>query len=177
VLIVDHLPEPLARESLAGRERDTLRARWEERRWTRRRARTTQGRELALALPTGSVLEPGTLLAVADDFYVEVEALAEPVLAVVPRDPREAIRLAFEVGNRHFPLALDGERLLVPDDTALRQLLERLGVGFERTEAIFSPIAAGHRHEPGRSPTDGHAHGHAGAPEDTRHDHGSGHGR
>jgi urease accessory protein len=179
MLLVDHLPEPLARESLAGRERDTLEARWEERRWTRRRTRTAHGRELALALPTGSVLEPGTLLAVGADFYVEVEALAEPVLAVVPRSPREAIRLAFEVGNRHFPLALDGERLLVPDDSALRQLLERLGVAFERTEAVFTPIGGGHRHEPGTSPTDGHTHAAGDAAHDqggTGHDHGGGNG-
>jgi urease accessory protein len=162
VLIVDRLPEPAPRETLAGRERDTLRARWEERRWTRRRTRTSKGRELALALPTGSVLEPGTLLAIGPDFYVEVEALPEPVLAVVPRSPSEAIRLAFEVGNRHFTLALEGERLLVPDDAAMRQLLERLGVAFERTEAVFTPIGAGHRHEP--------AHGHG-------HDHGGEHGR
>ena len=177
MLIVDRLPEPLPRESLAGRERDTLRARWEERRWTRRRTRTANGRELALALPTGSVLEPGALLAVGADFYVEVEALAEPVLAVVPRSPREAIRLAFEVGNRHFSLALDGDRLLVPDDTALRQLLERLGVAYERTEAVFTPIGAGHRHEPGVSPTDGHTHGHTHAAGDAPRDHGGTHGR
>lgn len=160
MLIVDRLPEPLPRESLAGRERDTLEARWEERRWTRRRARTTKGRELALALPTGSLLEPGTLLAVGPDFYIELVALAEPVLAVDPRSPREAVRLAFEVGNRHFPLALDGERLLLPDDTAMRQLLERLGVGYERTDAVFAPIGGGHRHEAGVSPRDGHRHGH-----------------
>jgi len=160
MLIVDRLPEPTPRESLTGRERDTLGARWEERRWTRRRTRTAHGRELALALPTGSVLEPGTLLAVGADFYVEVEALPEPVLAVVPASPREAIRLAFEVGNRHFSLALDGDRLLVPDDTAICQLLERLGVAYERIEAVFTPIGAGHRHQPGVSPTDGHTHGH-----------------
>ena len=92
------------------------------------------------------------LLALGPDFYVEVEALPEPVLAISPRSPGEAIRVAFEVGNRHFSLALDGERLLVPDDTAMRQLLERLGVVFEQAEAVFTPIGAGHRHE--------HPHGH-----------------
>jgi urease accessory protein len=160
VLIVDRLPDPALRETLAGHERDTLAARWEERRWTRRRARTARGRELALALPTGSVLEPGALLVVGPDFYVEVEALAEPVLSVLPASRGEAIRLAFEVGNRHFSLALDGERLLLPDDTAMTQLLERLGIGFERTLAVFTPLGAGHRHEPGVSPVDGHSHGH-----------------
>ncbi len=33
--------------------------------------------------------------------------------------------MAFEVGNRHFTLALDGPRLLVPDDPAMKVLLTR----------------------------------------------------
>ena len=45
--------------ALGVRSRDTLRLTWEERRWTRKRVTTTGGREVALALPTGSVLEPG----------------------------------------------------------------------------------------------------------------------
>ena len=160
MIVVDALPEPLPPASLAGRERDSLPARWEERRWTRRRARTAQGRELALALPTGTVLEPGALLVVDADFYVVVEARPEPVLAVRPRDAREAVGVAFEVGNRHFPLALEGDRLLVPDDAAMRQLLQRLGVAFEKAEAVFTPIGAGHRHEAGHALADGHTHAH-----------------
>jgi urease accessory protein len=92
------------------------------------------------------------------DFYVEVEAVAEPVIAVAPRGRDEAVRIAFDVGNRHFPLALDGERLLVPDDSAMTQLLERLAVPWQRTRAVFQPIGAGHSHGPGHAPADGHTH-------------------
>jgi urease accessory protein len=102
---------------------------------------------LALALPTGSVMRPGDVLYVASDWYVMIEAAPEPVLAVTPRSREEGLRVAFEVGNRHFTLAVDGDRLLVPDDPAMDQLLTRLGVGFERVEAIFVPLGAGHRHE------------------------------
>jgi urease accessory protein len=108
---------------------------------------TRQGRELALALPTGSVLAPGEVLHVGRDWYVVVEAAPEAVLAVAPRSPREALRVAFEVGNRHFTLALDGEQLLVPDDPAMVQLLRRLDVPFERTRAVFMPLGVGHRHD------------------------------
>ena len=116
---------------------------------------------IALALPTGSVLHSGDVIAVEADWYLEVEARPEPGLAVTPRDRNEAIRIAFDVGNRHFSLALDGEALLVPDDTAMEQLLTRLGVKWERREAVFDPIGGGgHRHEPGTSPLDGHSHAH-----------------
>ncbi len=134
---------------LEGLERDVLRLTAEERRWGRRRVMTAGGRELALALPTGSVLRPGDVLFVGDGYYVAIEGTPEPVLAVVPRSREEALRVAFEVGNRHFTLALDGERLLVPDDSAMEQLLTRLGVRWERTRALFVPLGVGHRHEPG----------------------------
>ncbi len=139
---------PQVREGeLVGLERDVVVMTAEERRWGRRRVVTRGGRELALALPTGSVLGAGQVLHVGGDFYVVVEAAAEAVLVVVPRSWEEAVRIAFEVGNRHFTLAVDAERVLVPDDPAMEQLMRRLGVGFERTRAAFVPLGFGHRHD------------------------------
>ena len=132
---------------LSRRERDTLVLSAEERRWGRRRVTTHGGRVLALALPTGSTLRPGDILHVAVDWYVVVEAAPEPVLAVTPRSRDEALRIAYEVGNRHFTLALDGERLLLPDDTAMEQLLGRLDVPFERVQSVFLPLGTSHRHD------------------------------
>ena len=123
---------------LGARERDVLLLTAEERRWGRRRVKTRGGRELVLALPTGSLLNPGDMLYVGPDWYVVVEAAPEPVLAVTPRSREEALRVAFEVGNRHFSLALDGERLLVADDPGLRVDLEpeRVGEATGRKEAV-----------------------------------------
>ena len=135
--------------ALVGRERDVLWLTAEARRRVRCRVRTEAGRELALALPTGSTLEPGAVLHLDRTWYVVVEAAPEPVLAIDPRSAAEALRVAFEVGNRHFALALDKERLLVPDDPAMAQLLDRLGVAWQRTTAAFHPIGRGHRHANG----------------------------
>ncbi|HTO12720.1 MAG TPA: urease accessory protein UreE [Candidatus Binatia bacterium] len=146
-VVITVRPGPRPAALLARRERDVLVLTAEERRWGRRRAITRGGRELALALPTGSVLAPGDVLHVDDDWYVEVEAAEEPVLAVTPGSREEALRLAFEVGNRHFTLAVDGARLLVPDDPAMEALLRRLGAAFERTRAVFAPLGHGHRHD------------------------------
>jgi urease accessory protein len=157
VVVTSPLP-PAARTGLGPKHRDTLHLSWEERRWTRRRVRSTAGREVALALPTGSLLRPGDLLAIGEDWYLEVEGRPEPVLRVRPRDRAEAVRVAFDVGNRHFPLALAGELLLVPEDTAMVQLLERLGVPWERGEAVFDPIGGPGPHGHGESPLDGHRH-------------------
>jgi len=134
-------------QRLDGLERDVLVLTAEERRWGRRRVKTAAGRQLVLALPTGSVLTPGHILYMGPDWYVEVEAAAEPVLVITPRSRDEAVRVAFEVGNRHFTLAIDGDRLLVPDDTAMEQLLRRLDVPWKRDHAVFAPVGAGHRHD------------------------------
>jgi urease accessory protein len=167
--------------SLNAKTRDTLPLTWEGRRWTRRKAHTKAGREIALAFPTGTVLALGAILWVADDWYLQVDGAPEPVIAVYPGSHAEALRVCFEVGNRHFSVALDGERLLVPDDTAMVQLLERLGARWEKGEAVYTPMGFGHTHAPdvhgearihdhGHEHTHGHAHDHA-------HDHAHGHPR
>jgi urease accessory protein len=147
VVVITHPHVHVHDADLSRLQRDALVLTAEERRWGRRRVTTEGGRMLALALPTGSVLTPGDILHVGPGWYVVVEAASEPVLAVTPRSRDEAIRVAFEVGNRHFTLAVDGERLLVPDDPAMDQLLTRLGVAFERVRSVFVPVGAGHRHD------------------------------
>jgi len=129
--------------ALGVRSRDTLRLTWEERRWTRKRAVTTAGREVALALPTGTVLEPGDVLAVEEGWYLAVEARPEPVLALFPESYEAAVRIAFDVGNRHFSMGADGDTLVVPDDTAMEDLVRRLGVRWERREVVYSPLHGG----------------------------------
>jgi len=145
--IVTEARVELSEADRGARRRDSLVLTAEERRWGRRRVRTRAGRELLLALPTGNGLIPDDVLYVGPDWYLVVEAAEEPVIAVTPRSREESIRVAFEVGNRHFTLAIDGERLLVPDDTAMEQLLTRLGAVWARTRAIFVPVGAGHRHD------------------------------
>jgi urease accessory protein len=140
-LVVERLPGPVAAGELQGKEADKLLLTWEQRRWARGRFVTAKGREIALALPTGTTLEPGRTLCVEASWYVTVEAVPEPLLAIHPRNREEAIRIAFEVGNRHFPLALEADTLMVPDDAAMVQLLDRTDVRWERRLAVFTPIA------------------------------------
>lgn len=146
-IIITHPQVAVHDADLSQLERDELVLTAEQRRWGRRRVVTRAGRELALALPTGSMLVPGTILHVTRSWYVVVEAAAEPVLVVTPRSREEALRLAFEVGNRHFMLAIDGDRLLVPDDRAMEQLLDRLGADWRRDNAAFVPIVIAHKHD------------------------------
>lgn len=143
MLVIEQIPAAVEPAALAGKQRDTLVMTCEQRPWPRQRLKTTAAREVALALPTGTSLAPGTVIAVGADWYIEIEAAPEALLVVRSADRDAAIRVAFEVGNHHFPLSIEGDELIVPDDSAMEQLLNRLGVRWERRHAAFNPIARG----------------------------------
>ena len=147
MVLVERIPESVPLEQLSGRVPDPVVVTWEQRRWTRGRLTTAGGRELCIALETGTILQPGSILCVGPDWYAVVEAAEEPTLAITPCNSTEALSVAYEVGNRHFPLAIEGGELLVPDDPAMVQLLERLGVAWERRNAVFAPMGIGQGHE------------------------------
>ena len=143
MVVITDPPRSVEAAALAGKARDTLCLTWEERRWTRKRVTTTGGREVALALPTGSVLEPGEIVAVEADWYLAVEGRPEPVLAIFPQSREDALRIAFDVGNRHVTLAIEGDALVVPDEPAMAQLVARLGARWERRRAVYTPLGGG----------------------------------
>ena len=147
MLIVEKLAGHVHAEEIAGKDSDSLVLNSEQRRWVRGQFTTSKGRQIALALPTGTTLEPGAIVCVEPGWYLRIEAAPEPVLAIFPPDYAAAVKIAFEVGNRHFPLALEENNLLVPDDTAMVQLLDRIGAKWERRTAVFRPLGKAHRHE------------------------------
>jgi urease accessory protein len=110
---------------------------------------TEQGRKIGIALPTGTVLSHGVILHIGANWYLKIAAAVEPVLEIVPSDYNQAVKIAFEVGNRHFPLALEKSKILVPDDKVMVRLMERLGAAWERRQAIFDPIGNTQLHQHG----------------------------
>jgi len=146
-VIVDLMPTNVSRADLEGKDIDRLLLTWEQRRWMRGRFTTESGREIGLALPTGTHVEPGQVMWIGSDWYLTMGAAREPVLAIVAGDWQNAVRIAFEVGNLHFPIGVDADRLLVPDDSAMIQLLNRIGARWEKCSAVFQPIGKGSPHE------------------------------
>lgn len=148
-LIIDCLHPSSNVDDLRAKEEDRLVLTWEQRRWMRGRFTTERGRKIGIALPTGTALAPGAILYVGADWYLEIEAAIEPVLEIFPSDYNEAVKIAFEVGNRHFPLALEENKILVPDDKVMVRLMDRLGAPWERRQAIFDPIGNTQLHQHG----------------------------
>lgn len=146
-LIIDRLPDFANQDVLRAKEEDKLVLGWEERRWMRGRFTTARGRKVGIALPTGTAVPSGSILYIGEDWYLKLDGAVESVLEIVPSDNNEAVKIAFEVGNRHFPLALDGNKVLVTDDKAMVRLMERLGVPFRRRQAVFDPIGTTQLHQ------------------------------
>jgi urease accessory protein len=148
-LIIDRLRPPEIQDDLRAKEEDKLVLTWEQRRWMRGRFTTVNGRKIGVALPTGTTLAHGSILYVAADWYLKIEAAIEPVLEIFPSDYNDAVKIAFEIGNRHFPLALEESKILVPDDKVMIRLMERLGAPWQRRQAIFDPIGNTQLHQHG----------------------------
>ena len=94
---------------------------------------------------------------------VEVRAKPEPLLVVTARDPHHLARLAWHLGNRHVPAAIEKDRILIRPDHVLAEMLAGLGAEISAIEAPFDPeggaYAQGHA---GNGHSDhGHHHDHA----------------
>src|ERR1700689_1930044 len=138
-LIIDRLHPSENQDDLRAKEEDKLVLTWEQRRWARGRFTTVRGRKIGVALPTGTALTPDSILWVGPDWYLRIEAATESVLEIIPFSCEHAVKIAFEVGNRHFPLAMQESKILVPDDTAMVRLMDRLGAPWERKQTVFDP--------------------------------------
>jgi len=148
-LIIDHIADAANPEDLEGKQEDKLVFTWEQRRWMRGRFTTACGRKIGIALPTGTNPAPGAILYIGKDWYLTIEAAPEAILEISFQNCAEAIKIAFEVGNLHFPLAHVDGKILVPDDKAMVRLIERLGVHCERRQTIFDPIGSTQLHQHG----------------------------
>ena len=138
----------------AGAE-DAVTLAWEDR-WRRRgRLRTDGGAAVLLDLPETSELADGDALVLEDGRRVAVRAAAEPLTEVRGEDAAHLARLAWHLGNRHLPVQIEAERLLIRRDHVLEDMLGRLGARLEAVEAAFRPEGGAYGH--GRT----HAHAHA----------------
>lgn len=135
---------------------------------SRLHARMTSGEEVALFTLRGTVLRHGDLLRGDDGRIVKIVAADETTYRVDCRSPRDLLRCAFHLGNRHTQAQVGGESdsgfLRIRKDTVLKDMLEGLGATVTEEQAPFEPESGAyggqHRH--------GEEHRHPLAPIPTR---------
>ena len=146
---------------------------WDVRQKSRFDATDTQGRQLGVFLPRGSVVRGGDVLVAEDGTLVRVVAAPQPVLVIRPcaehGTPFDLTRAAYHLGNRHVAIELQPDHLKIEPDHVLADLLRRMHLIVREEQAAFEPEGGAYQAAPGH-----HGHAHA-AGHDHEHEHGHDH--
>ncbi|HEV2610065.1 MAG TPA: urease accessory protein UreE [Noviherbaspirillum sp.] len=121
---------------------------------SRLRARLTSDEEVAVFTVRGTVLRDGDLLRGDDGRVVKIIAAKEATYRVECATPRDLLRCAFHLGNRHTQAQVGGDAgsgfLRIRKDAVLKEMLEGLGARVTEEEAPFEPesgaYGGGHHH-------------------------------
>ncbi len=122
---------------------------------SRQRATLASGEEVAMFTVRGTVLRNGDLLKGDDGRIVKIIAAREATYRVDCLTPRDLLRCAFHLGNRHTQAQVDGDVsagfLRIRKDTVLKEMLEGLGAIVTEETAPFEPetgaYGGGHHHD------------------------------
>lgn len=111
------------------------------RRW---RGKATDGAEFGFDLehPLGN----RDIFHQSDTAYYRIAQQPEPVLELRWSTPTEAARAGWLIGNLHFQIAIGAQKILAPDDPAVRQMLDRERIGYRAADDIFEPLGGSHAH-------------------------------
>jgi len=126
---------------------------YELREKSRLRATLASGEEVAVFTVRGTVLRDGDLLRGDDGRVVRIAAAAEATYRVACPTPRDLLRCAFHLGNRHTQAQVGDGFLRIRQDSVLKEMLEGLGATVTAEDAPFEPesgaYGGGHGHHHG----------------------------
>ena len=112
---------------------------FELRRKSRQRVRLDDGREIALQLPPGSLLQHDDVLRAADGLLIKVQAAPEAVSTAFASSPMLLARAAYHLGNRHVKLQLGHTWLRYLHDHVLDEMVRGVGLSVYDEHAPFEP--------------------------------------
>ena len=134
----------------------------------RRMAMTADGGlSFLLDLEKATVLEEGDAIRLADGRLVAVKAAPERLVEIRTESPLRLLKVAWHLGNRHVPAAIEPARILIRADPVIASMLLGLGAEIGAVEAPFDPEGGAYAQEEARG-----SHGHGlGARDEERHGH------
>ncbi len=116
------------------------------------------GEMVMLDLKEPVLFHHGDRLVLDDGTTIEIQAAAERLFEIRPRDALHLIELAWHLGNRHLAAQIETDRILIQRDHVIRDMLSGLGAAVTEVIEPFQPVrGAYHAHG---SHGAGHGHGH-----------------
>ncbi len=115
---------------LQGVEIDTLKMEWYELSKRIQRVKTTSGRDVALKfISEGVLLRDGDVLYLdkAENFAIVVRVLETQTIVLSPKNMLEMATICYEIGNKHMPLFIDGDEILLPYEAPMFKWLVSAG--------------------------------------------------
>ena len=120
----------------------------DERRILRGKRLTDCHQELILQLPREGKLNDGDILSTnKSNFYVEIIAKTENLIAISSKSKIELIKTAYHLGNRHVELEIEEDILLTKSDYIIENMLKNFNVEIVNTQKKFFPEKGAHSHE------------------------------
>ena len=133
---------------------------WDVRQKSRFDALDSQGRQLGVFLPRGSVLRGGDVLVADDGSLIKIIAAPQPVLVVTHcaqhGTPFDLMRAAYHLGNRHVAIELKPDHLKIEPDHVLADMLRAMHLIVREAEEAFEPESGAY----GNRGAQAHAHAH-----------------
>lgn len=116
-----------------NRNIDWLQLQWYEAGKRILRRQTLAGNDISLKfLDKNPALTQGDVLYESDSLIIAIEILPCDVLVIQPANPFEMASICYEIGNKHLPLFLDNNELLVPFEMPLFRLLSAQGYAIKQ---------------------------------------------
>lgn len=112
------------------------------------------GKSLLLDLKEAQLLRDGDGLATDEGVIVRVVAAPEKLAEVTFNNPQVLARVAWHLGNRHFPTQVLDGALRFRADHVIVDMVKQLGIEVNLIEAPFDPEGGAYGH----GVTHGHSH-------------------
>jgi urease accessory protein len=147
---------------------------WDLRQKSRFDATDSQGRQLGVFLPRGTLVRGGDVLVAEDGSLIRVIAAPQPVLVITActehGTPFDLTRAAYHLGNRHVPIELKPDHLKIEPDHVLDDMLRAMHMTVVEATEAFEPeggaySAGGHSHAHGSHGAHNHGDEPASAPD------------
>ena len=162
--IVGNLAELRAQGKIGAQKIDYVPLQWFESERNILRKTSQAGREIAFRLlKEGQRLQHDDVVFISDELVIAIEIVPSEVIVLSPQTLPEMARACYEIGNKHSPLFLDGDEVLLPYDKPMFEWLQAAGFAPQQqtrrlSKALRANSAQGHSH--GHSHDGGyHSHG------------------
>jgi urease accessory protein len=118
----------LRNADIGQRQTDLLQMEWYETSRRIQRRRSAAGREIALRLlKQGQTLQQGDVVYMDDTTAIVVDILPCEAIVVTPASMLEMGTICYEIGNKHLPIFIQDNEVLIPMEEPLFRWLEAGG--------------------------------------------------